>query len=338
MKWIGTSRLGLWLAVVLTAAVTLSALLQGIGPNPAKAGTGDYDIAMSEQSTDKILVMDPNAADWNSSSAVKWSWAPTTSNGFSGLTAYWGTPTEARLRNSSFFGGQVMLVTDSKGLAGIIPYPAGNAKLWAANVGGNPHAAELLPNGNVAIAASTGGWVRVYTSSQSSTSATYAEYSLPSAHGVLWDPAGELLWTIGNAAIVGLKVGGTAAAPTLTEQVRLDVTKLNGHDIQPVYGDTDRLWVASGGKVYQYVKSTNSLDLTYAGASSISRVGVKSVGNQVSGQVVETVTDTAKSPPGACSTVNNWCTDTVDMFLPDATRTRTGAVFYKARIMNPNYQ
>lgn len=298
---------------------------------------GDYDIAVSDQASKKIVVMDPAVSDWNSSSAIKWSWAPSTSNGFADLTAYWGLPTEGRIRNSTFFGTQVMLVTDSKGLAAMIPYPAGDLKLWAANVGGNPHSAELLPNGNIAVAASTGGWVRVYTSSQSSDSANYAQYALSSAHGVSWDPQQQILWTLGNGAIVGLKVGGTAASPTLTEQVRLNVASLNGHDIQPVYGDNDRLWVASGGKVYQYVKSTNSLDLTYSGASEISRVGVKSVGNQLSGQVVQTVPDAAKTPVGGC-TLSTWCTESTDFFLPSTTRAKTGAAYYKTRILNPNYQ
>ncbi|MCV4231159.1 DUF6528 family protein [Virgibacillus sp. LDC1] len=297
----------------------------------------DYDIAMSDQASQKILVMDPGVSDWNDPSAVKWTWAPSASNGFAEFTANWGLPTEARIRNSDFFGTQVMLVTDSRGLAAIIPYPAGDFKLWAANVGGNPHSAELLPNGNIAVAASTGGWVRIYMSSQRCHSTKYAEYRLESAHGVSWDPHNEILWSLGNGAIVGLKVGGTAANPTLTEHVRLDVARLNGHDIQPVYGDLDRMWVASGGKVYQYVKSTNSLDLTYPGADEISRVGVKAVGNQSSGQVVQTVADVAKNPVGGC-TLYTWCTDSADFFLPSATRTKTGAAFYKARIMNPNYQ
>ncbi|MFE5323657.1 DUF6528 family protein [Paenibacillus sp. NPDC056579] len=322
---------------VLLAAFSLLGIAGWSHVSALNAAPNDYDIAVSDQASKKILVMDPAASDWNSPSAVKWSWAPSGTNGFAEFTSFWGLPTEARVRDSQFFGGKVMLVTDSRGLAAAIPYPAGNFKYWAANVGGNPHAAEILPNGNIAVAASTGGWVRVYTSSQSCHSEVYAEYKLTSAHGVLWDPEKEILWTLGNSAIVGLKVGGTAAAPTLQEHVRLNVSSLNGHDIQPVYGDTDRLWVASGGKVYQYVKSTNSLDLTYSGAGSISRDGVKAVGNQLSGQVVETVTDTAKTPKGGC-TLNTWCTDSVDMFMPDAIKTRTGAAFYKARIMNPNYQ
>lgn len=230
-----------------------------------------------------------------------------------------------------------MAVTDSRGLAALIPYPAGNKKLWGANVGGNPHAAEVLPNGNVAVASSNGGWVRIYTSSQGSDSATYAEYKQPSAHGALWDPVREILWTIGNSEIAGLKISGTAAAPEISVHVRLQVDRLNGHDIQPVYGDADRLWVASGGKVYQYVISTNSLDLAYPGTDKISRVGVKAIGNQWSGQVVQTVTDDAKTPKGGCSTRNNWCTESVDFFQPDSVRTAPGAAFYKARIMNPFY-
>ncbi|GGE02685.1 hypothetical protein [Paenibacillus nasutitermitis] len=40
-----------------------------------------------------------------------------------------------------------MVVTDSRGLAAIIPYPSANGKKWGLDVGGNPHSAELLPGG-----------------------------------------------------------------------------------------------------------------------------------------------------------------------------------------------
>ncbi|MFK7692467.1 DUF6528 family protein [Paenibacillus sp. HJGM_3] len=316
-------------------------MLTGVLPNQpvrhAHAAASDYYIGVSDQASQKVLVLDPAVSDWNSDSAIKWSWSPSASNGFGDLTGAWGLPTEVRLRKGIAWGGQWMLMTDSRGLAAIVPYPAGDSKKWALNVGGNPHAIELLPNGNVAIAASTGGWVRVYTSSQGPASSTYAQYNQPGAHAALWDPDNEILWTAGSSGVAGLKIGGTADQPTLTEYRRLDVKSLNAHDVQPVYGDNNRLWVASGGKLYQYVKSTNTLDLTYPEASQTSRVGIKAVGNQLSGQVIETVADIAKNPVGTC-TLNSWCTDTVDFFFPNMTRKRTGAAFYKARILNPEYQ
>jgi hypothetical protein len=155
-----------WLSIFITALLTFALLESGgSGSAPARAGSSVM-CAGSDQATNKILVFDPASPDWNGSCAIAWSWSPSASNGFSAATPGWGHPTDMRIRNNCVFGGQFMTVTASDGLAAIIPYPAGNSRQWSLNVGGNPQAAELLPNGNIAVAASAGGWVRVYTSSQ----------------------------------------------------------------------------------------------------------------------------------------------------------------------------
>ncbi|CAG7600355.1 hypothetical protein PAESOLCIP111_00388 [Paenibacillus solanacearum] len=307
-------------------------------PQLGEAAAGDYYVGTTDQSSGgKIIVFDPGVADWNTSAAVKWTWAPSASNGFASPTPGWGRPSGVKIRDNCVFGGQWMTVTDSYGLAAIIPYPAGNDKKWSINLTGTPnlHDAELLPNGNIAIAASTGGWVRIYTSSQGPTSSTYVQYNLPEAHNVLWDPLNNTLWALGTT-LDALTIGGTPSAPTITKQFSVALPTAHGHDLQPVYGNTDRLWVSTGSKVYQFIKSTKSFSAAYP-STTIGRSGVKSVGDQPSGQVVETVPDTIKSPPGGC-TQSTWCTDSVDFFSPDMTRTRTGAAFYKARLWNPNYQ
>ncbi|CAG7644131.1 DUF6528 family protein [Paenibacillus allorhizosphaerae] len=287
-------------------------------------------VAVTDQASQKIIVFDPNAEDWNSEQAIKWSWKPTSTNGFSGITPGWGLPSGVKLRKNDTFGGLWMVVTDSKGLAAIVPYPAGDSKKWALHVGGNPHEAELLPSGNIAVAASTGGWVRVYTSSQGPTSSKYAEYPMKTAHGVLWDPQKNVLWALGHDHLVALKVEGTPEAPTLKEEQKVDLPSADGHDLQPVYGNTDRLWVSTGSGVYQYVKSEKNWSRGFPDAPKINVRGIKSVGNLLTGQVVLT------TPKKGCQ--SDWCTDTVRFVTPDTYRSRTGAAFYKARVWNPNYQ
>ncbi|GGE02697.1 DUF6528 family protein [Paenibacillus nasutitermitis] len=298
------------------------------GTIPEGADTTGYWIAATDQASHQILVMNPAEPDWNSEHAVVWSWRPEESNGFADLLSAWGLPTDAKLRYNTVWGGQWMVITDSLGLAAIIPYPAGDIKKWGLSVGGNPHSAELLPNGNLAVAASTGGWVRVYTSSQSSASATYAEYKLPGAHGLVWDPQRQVLWAVGNDHLIALEINGTDADPIIRETVNVALPTRHGHDLQPVEGDSDRLWVSTGSRVYQFVKSSNTFDSDYPGQEAISRVGVKSVGNQPSGQVVQTVPKTSGS-------LYEWTTDIVDLFMPDGKRIRTDAAFYKARILIP---
>ena len=157
-------------------------------------------VVTTNQASKKIEIYDPAVSDWNTPAALKQAWHPTASNGFADSANGWGLPSDARLRNSSFFGGQQLLVTDSYGFCAIIPYPALTGKKWSINLGPgiNPHAIELLPNGNVAIAASDGSFVRVYTSSQGAQSINYASFRLLAAHAVLWDPAYNVLWVTGQ--------------------------------------------------------------------------------------------------------------------------------------------
>lgn len=121
----------------------------------------------------------------------------------------------------------------------MVPYPQGTGSYWAADIGAanNPHSAELLPDGNVAVTASTGGFVRVCTASQGNRSTTYAQFDLPGAHGVYYEPTTRLLWAVGNGDLVGLRVGGTAAAPTIEKVIDSPLpggATAYGHDLYPV--------------------------------------------------------------------------------------------------------
>ncbi|GAA4030972.1 DUF6528 family protein [Allokutzneria multivorans] len=311
--------------VVLSAVLGASALAA-----PAVADAASVDVVTTEQASKKIMVFDPAVASWGGSGATKWSWSPTSANGFS--SAGWSNPSDARLRANAQHGGQVLVTAASGGFLGVASFPAGKRK-WSVAVPGadNPHAAEVLPDGNVAAAASHGGWIRLYAASQGASATKHAQYNLPGGHGVLWDPQGNVLWALGDNHLVALKVGGTAASPTLTEAHKVALPTKGGHDLQPVYGDKDRLWVTTGSKVYQFSKSSGAFKTDYAHAASANRSGVKAVGNHPqTGQLIEA------KPKAGCRTT--WCTDTIDFFSADAKRTRSGAEFYKARFWYAAYQ
>ncbi|WJH36002.1 DUF6528 family protein [Paenibacillus sp. CC-CFT747] len=289
------------------------------------------DIATTNQANNTIDLYDPAVDDWNSPDALKWSWKPSTALGYSSAEVrLWGGPSEAKRKGS-------VLVATAGQLATIAAYPSGT-RIWAADVGigSNPHSAELLPNGNLAVAASDGKWIRVYTSSQGPSSVSYAQFNLDFAHAAHWDVENELLWVIGydNVAkqhiMTGLRVGGTDAKPTLTEDTsrRSLLPSPWGHDITPHAGDSNKLWVSTNAAVYVYDIPAKSFTPAPEAAN---RSFVKSVGSLPSGQIVEARPDNVKTPPGGC-TANGWCTDTVDFYAPDMTRTVSGAAFYKARI------
>lgn len=315
-------------------------------------------VVTTNQASKKIEIYDPAVTDWNTSTALKHAWYPNAGNGFTNPTAGWGLPSDARLRNSSFFGGQQMLVTDSYGFCGIIPYPALTGKKWAINLGSgvNPHAIELLPNGNVAIAASDGNWVRVYTSSQGVWSAGYASFPLRAAHAALWDPSLNLLWVTGwnpiwsnsysdprNHILTALSITGTAANPQIQEvsSRQSQLPSLWGHDVQPYTGDPNRLWVSTNAGVYIYNKTTRVFQ--DAPANIGNRTFVKGISNQPSGTVVLTRPDAIKTPiPPQPATLNGWTTSYVDFYTPfgvyQNSRHKNGAAFYKGRIWTPDYQ
>jgi hypothetical protein len=276
-------------------------------------------IAITDQASKSIMLLDAGVTDWNSSDALKWMYK---------LPVELDRPNDVKLRNHALFGGQWMAVSCVQSAA-IVSYPDQEVR-WALTTMGNPHSVELLPGGNIAIAAAKGHWLRIYTSSQGPNSTDYAEYPLQSAHGVLWDPQRESLWALGGPLLVELKVIGSADRPELVETRKIELPTQGGHDLSPVIGNPDRLWVTTNSQVYQYVKSTSTFDSEYPNHSQINRSGVKCIGNLPSGQVVSN-----KPKKGI---LHGWNTDTVDFVAPDASRTRADVAFYKARIWNPDYQ
>ncbi len=341
------------IALIIIAAITLAGCKKGSTNSAASVNKGaslnlklknnaadaaDTEsccwIVATNDASQAVEIYDPAVNPWSSPSALKHSWAPNGSNGFTNPTTGWADPSDARLRQIG--SNQYLCVAASSGFCAIIPYPSLTGKLWALNVGGNPHACELLPNGNVAVAAETGNFVRVYTASQGTYSATKVQYDLNYAHAVLWDPSINELWVTGDdpktgtAILTALVIEGTTAVPTkLTEDStrRVTLPTTGGHDVQPYYGNTNLLLVSTNYGAYIYDKTAKTFTSAPGDAN---RVGVKSISIQPgTSQLVETV-------PSICA--NGWSTPQVDFFTPNATRVVTGACFYRARVFNPAYQ
>ena len=313
---------------------------------PPEAFAG-FPVVLTNDASKKIEIYDPVVENWNTAEAKKWSWAPTISLGFSSAdVTTFGGGTDFKLRKvSAWNNGAYFAITDNS-FAAIVEYPSGERK-WSKRLNGNLHSAELLPNGNIVIAASDGGWVRVYASSQGPDQDNYAEYLLIAAHAVLWDPVANLLWVTGQHAttkahvITALSIGGTDAAPELTEATTYRSTLPTGwgHEISPYYGNSNLLWVTSNGGEYVYNKETK----TFSVAPTAGLTFVKGMANQLSGQIVLTRPDYNKNPrPTMNCGLNDWSTSNVDFYSAngqlDGTRVVNGACFYKVKLLNSNYQ
>lgn len=322
-------------------------------------------IATTNQATEQIEVYDPAVFDWNTASARKWTWKPTTARGYNATTEIplWFNPADVKLRNTNVFVNTSQVIVTAGGrLATIAAYPSGN-KIWTMGYSGTPavsiHSAELLPNGNIALASADRNWIRVYSSSQPVPNhANFDSFPLISAHGALWDPSINRLWVLGRMlnptrdVLTALEITGTALHPTIIEDASRQVTipGLYGHDLYPDYDNPDTLFItmntnAANGTmgVTKYSKSGNTFTWVPGAAN---RTFVKSIGNQPgANQLVETRPDNLKSPApvpfAPCEP--GWNTSTVEFYnrttgVRVATRPVTGACFYKSRVWNPNYQ
>lgn len=268
--------------------------LANTGSVTALAGTSIQDswVAVLDVTNDKINVYDCYARYWYEGGnhiARKMSWSPTTARGYSTAeVSAWGDPRDVRIRQSPWGGAWAAV---GGNLATITIQSTGNRR-WALNMGAGttPHGVELLPNGNIVVAARDGNWIRVYNSSQSTSSTGYAQFNITAPTAVLWDPISQVIRVTGSiggvSVLAALTVGGTAALPTLTENVSLRSTlpTPGAQDVSDFAGDPDKLWVCTSTGVYTY----NKTDKTFSAISNFAfRSGVKSCVNQISGRLIQ---------------------------------------------------
>lgn len=296
-------------------------------------GYVDKDTAKSS-----ILVYDMNAVDWNEEAALVWQWRPSAELGFSGAEKYIGA-SDAKLRYSEFYGGYVVVASSTRGFVGIIDYETGENLYSRPNSPeNNTHAVELLPDGNMAAASTTGNTVTIYASSQGDGEGYYRQYSLTDAHGLLWDPVSEVLWALGIQDLRAYRITGTLEKPELEQVENYRLPSDGGHDLYAVYGTDSALWVTTSDEVYQFDTRTKEFTTDYQGHSDfVSTEFVKGIGNQpFSGTIITMI------PDGALYT---WSSDTIDLYRPGQdgsyiheTKVHNANAFYKVRAWYPDYR
>ncbi|KNB52327.1 DUF6528 family protein [Streptomyces caatingaensis] len=318
------------LAVALATAAALTAAdgtARASGPARPERRASPTPIATADQATRSVHVLKASQRTWDTGDprggGVLWSWSADGLEELADLNpaSSWKNPSEAKLRTLD--GRRYLLATASGGLAAVVGYP-GREIYWAADTGtGNAHSIDLLPDGNVAVAASTGGYVRVYAASTGKRATWHTEVPLPGAHGVHWDPGTGLLWALGGRELLALRVGGPPDDPELTVAHRTALPTRNGHDLAPVLGHRGRLWVTTGSAVYQYATARHGF-VDYPLRSRISAPGVKSVGDDpATGQILVARPETGHPCP--------WCTSVLTLYQPDGTRRLLHGAMYKAR-------
>ncbi|MDJ0344058.1 DUF6528 family protein [Streptomyces sp. H10-C2] len=285
-------------------------------------------IIAADQASRRVLLLDPNTTTLRgrraalSTLASVWTWSPGTLTEFSDLQPEltWRNVSEAKWHVGAH--RTWVLTCASDGFAAVVEYPGGRA-YWAAAIPGNLHTMEVLPDGNIAVAASTGGFVRVYAASTGPRRTDHAEFALPGAHGLQWDPLHQVLWAVGDNHLVSLAISGTPQLPQITAVSTVPLPETGGHDLGTVALDPSRLWVTTMTHVRQFSLATRTF-VSYSEQAAVDRPLVKSIGDDpLTGQILSVAPDT----DNPCT----WCTSTVRLQAPADVETLPGSSLYKAR-------
>ncbi|ADD42732.1 DUF6528 family protein [Stackebrandtia nassauensis] len=272
----------------------------------------NYQVAMTEQRTNRILVFNKDDA-WNEST-IKWKWG-STSRGWSNLS-------DVRFRDTKHFG-RVVLAAASGGYAGIIT-SAGKV-LWTGEPGGNPHAIERIPNIAAIVTASSGGYLNVYGPTKITDPSTLAKVqtvNLPGAHGVLWDPSLNVLWAIGDYVVRAYQVTGSYRETRLKDTGKSVALPGGGHDLQPDYTNPGKLVVTDTKAAYEVDTAALTAKVLRA------ETRIKAFVRHRSGEYLWVRAENVEPRPWSSPTVHF---DSGDKTLADAQ-------FYKARIVEAAFE
>jgi hypothetical protein len=275
-------------------------------------------ILCCEQHSTRLLLLDENA-DWNSRRAVLWSWSPKECPDIQPAHRPWfGSLTDGK----RVLGGTHVIVSASGGGIALVRIKDKRAVFYAL-AGGNTHSIEILPDGNLVSASSTGGYLRVFSTdshvSRPPTNVKYAEVKLAAAHGVVWDYRLRRLWAIGGPVLARYRYNDNRQQPALAEEARFRLPNPGGHDLFPVPG-TRRLFLTAG-KVWTFDTETG----TFETLSAVSQDEVKSISQRGPG-----------GPIIVMAATESWWSDTIPFVDGSRQKVMQGARFYKVRWWVPN--
>ena len=147
-----------------------------------------------------------------------------------------------------------VLATASGGAVILIRLEDKKVRFYA-HAGVNPHSAEILPDGNIISASSTDSTLRIFSTDASVTSfpdSVYLQdYTLTSAHGVVWDRARTCVWAVGYRTIRRYSYNFDRQKPMLQEEAVFELPEAGGHDLFPTW-DANDLMITTHSKIWSF--------------------------------------------------------------------------------------
>ena len=268
-------------------------------------------ILCSNQATRDVLVMDADG-DWSKPESILWKWNP---EGDPNIPAdrlkRFNHIDETKVVN----GGKQILVTSSTGGMALVDV-ATKQSVFTGYPGGSTHSADLLPDGTIITASSTGNCLMVFTRKDGEKTAHKTfKLTFADAHGVVWDKLLGLVWAVGKEAVICCRYNFDVENPQLTivESFPLKPNPYWGHDL--ILLEKERKLLMTGRNMLEFDTMTGQYKLF------LKRKSVKSI--SIHPETGEQLVQIPKE---------NYWNDTVTLLNGDRKWTLPGnAKIYKAR-------
>jgi len=230
----------------------------------------EKSIVITNQANSSVSILD--ASDYS----IIWTWTPQKAGVPVSEYTWFSNPSEVK----PVYNRKYILMTASGGAVALIRI-ADSKLMFYAYAGQNPHSAEVLPDGNVAVATSTDGKLNTFvTDTVKGKGEIFKSYNLPSAHNVVWDKERQRLYTTEGSLLYSYKYNNDKKAPSLTSRellYELPSSETCAHDLYPVNGEKDMLWLTTNENVWKYDVVKNEITKVYP------FYGVKSVSDSPDG-------------------------------------------------------
>jgi uncharacterized protein DUF6528 len=302
-------------------STNIEQLNENANEHAAKAleGAGSKIILAADQKNERLVMI-----DLNRDNQEIWEWKAAEDKNVSPDHLRWFINLDEA---KPVFDGKYLMTTASGGGVALIHVPS-RKTAWYGYAGGNTHSAEVLPDGNIVTASTAGNALTVFVTDPEETTQRTVVYDFPDVHNCVWDKTRELLWAAGKNRIRAYKYNNDRKNPALTLFKTVNMPQGNAHDLFPVYGSTDELWLSNSSHIYTYNITKNKFTehKTTTGATIAT---VKSIQSGPEGYV--TFMDQANGLGG-----ESWRTDRLTDFDGNIIYQNDNVGLYKARYFLTN--
>ena len=206
-------------------------------------------LILTDQSVNRIAIADVSAGK------IIWDWRASESNVRPQDVKWFNAPSDAK----AVYDNKYILLNASLGGVALVRI-ADKKTVFYAYAGGNTHSAELLPDGNIVTASSTGSYLMIFHADTSHfpDNVYSKKIYLPFAHNVVWDMKRKLLWSAGKNKLYSFRYNFNCEHPDLIMVDSTVIPDTDAHDLFPVYGK-DSLWLTTIHGVFKIDPSTKKI-------------------------------------------------------------------------------